>query len=386
MIEPESPRVGCQISRTGKYGTDLDGAAGSVNVTVTIIDDDTGAATATTTGVVIGAGIHTLNGVNVLEIVGTNDNDLVTINEQGNGLFKIHAGFFSEGSFRTFPTSSVDVIMVFFCGGDDRLNVAGNISTPILADGGSGNDFLKGGDGPDVLIGGTGADTVHGKKGDDALAGGSTQQDGDPAALLEALQAWTANVSYGIRVSGIDSELTVVDDETADELKGDQDRDLFYNGLGDNLNGKIDVSRDNAVSPLDALLVVNVLNGNSAASSEGEGGQASVAEPTDLSETQRREDADASSGFVGFVITTGLTWTTVRSESDAVSPVADDSDLATAADQYRGEPSTIAPSSRANARRVAAIDADELGSELAEDLVRLHEITPRELLFGRLVE
>ena len=60
-----------------------------------------------------------------------------------------------------------------FSGGDgnDFLNASGT-ATPIVADGGDGNDILIGGEGDDVLIGGAGADLLIGGGGNDILMGG----------------------------------------------------------------------------------------------------------------------------------------------------------------------------------------------------------------------
>ncbi|MEM6717546.1 MAG: calcium-binding protein, partial [Cyanobacteria bacterium P01_C01_bin.147] len=62
---------------------------------------------------------------------------------------------------------------VVFSGGDgnDFLNASGT-STPIVADGGNGNDILIGGDGDDILIGGAGVDLLIGGGGNDVLMGG----------------------------------------------------------------------------------------------------------------------------------------------------------------------------------------------------------------------
>ena len=62
---------------------------------------------------------------------------------------------------------------VVFSGGDgnDFLNASGT-ATPIVADGGDGDDILIGGAGDDILIGGGGADLLIGGGGNDILIGG----------------------------------------------------------------------------------------------------------------------------------------------------------------------------------------------------------------------
>jgi hypothetical protein len=58
-------------------------------------------------------------------------------------------------------------------GGDDTVDVAGNIPVPVTIRGGPGADSLTGGGGPDKLIGGPGNDRLAGRGGADALYGGS---------------------------------------------------------------------------------------------------------------------------------------------------------------------------------------------------------------------
>ncbi len=66
-----------------------------------------------------------------------------------------------------------DVQSVLFNGGDgnDFLDASGTL-TPVVADGGEGDDILIGGAGDDILIGGNGADLLIGGAGNDILIGG----------------------------------------------------------------------------------------------------------------------------------------------------------------------------------------------------------------------
>jgi len=63
---------------------------------------------------------------------------------------------------------------IFFDGGagDDVLAVDANVTLPVFAVGGAGNDALNGGAGADVLVGGAGNDTLNGGAGADVLLGG----------------------------------------------------------------------------------------------------------------------------------------------------------------------------------------------------------------------
>ena len=57
-------------------------------------------------------------------------------------------------------------------GGNDRVEVAKDVSVPVTMRGGAGDDLLLGGAGPDKLVGGTGDDRLNGWRGDDLLYGG----------------------------------------------------------------------------------------------------------------------------------------------------------------------------------------------------------------------
>ena len=111
---------------------------GIYRIEIKVHDDDGGVNASATTTMIIGAGVNN----NVLHVVGTNSADHVSINKQGNGLFKVHADFFQGVNFKTFPTAGVELINVVLCGGNDHLNIAGNISTRAIIDGGPGSDNL----------------------------------------------------------------------------------------------------------------------------------------------------------------------------------------------------------------------------------------------------
>jgi hypothetical protein len=225
---------------------------GIYTVTVTLTDDDGGADTLTSEAVITGAGLRPDG---TLVIVGTSANDLVTINKQGNGLLKVHANFFPTGPFKTFNLDAVDLIMAYLCQGDDHMTIAGNVAIPAILYGQGGNDQLNAGAGPTVLlggsgddllngtggrsilIGGTGRDRLVGGNGDDVLVGGSTSLDGDDDALLDLLDVWASSDPYEDRVADVAGLLADLDDGETDVLNGASGRDLFFDGLGDSLQG-----------------------------------------------------------------------------------------------------------------------------------------------------
>lgn len=70
---------------------------------------------------------------------------------------------------------------------------------------------------------------------EDVLIGGSTTIDADDDALMDAIATWTTNDSYDDRVAAVDALMSVLDDEEVDNLTGSAGRDLFYEGIGDDL-------------------------------------------------------------------------------------------------------------------------------------------------------
>lgn len=223
------------VAGSGTFSSGHTYATGGIfTITSTLRDDDTGTATAVETVFVTGAGIVIVGDKRVLFVVGTNDDDVVSV-RQHQSQITVTANFLSEPSrSRTFSAQNVDEIRIFACGGDDRATLAGRISLPALIDGGPGDDklvasgnqglagtVLMGGGGDDVLtgdnggnilIGGTGEDTLVGLLGDDILHGGYTIYDHNVAdddivaretALLSILAEWNSSSSLAVRRANI---------------------------------------------------------------------------------------------------------------------------------------------------------------------------------------
>lgn len=119
------------------------------------------------------------------------------------------------------------------------MSVAGNISLPTLLHGGGGDDHLNGGGYRSLMIGGLGQDRLVTGNGEGVLVGGSTAQDDDLAALRAALAAWANSDPYADRIDEIQSLLDAWDDEESDALTGGSGRDLYFDGLGDQLTGVV---------------------------------------------------------------------------------------------------------------------------------------------------
>jgi RHS repeat-associated protein len=220
---------------------------GIYEISVTLIDDDTGAASTSILAWVVGTRVKDGD----LQIVGSSADDTVTINELGNGSFKVHADFLHSGTFRTFSVADVNMFVAYLGAGDDHLNIAGDIMIPAIIHGEAGNDYLAAGGGPSVLLGGEGNDRLNGGpgtgilvggsgldeliggSGGDVLIGGRLDRSDDDDFLAELLGAWILGDPYEDRIAALDALLSVTDDGDEDDLSGGSGRDLFWVGTGD---------------------------------------------------------------------------------------------------------------------------------------------------------
>jgi hypothetical protein len=251
--------------------------SGLYMITVTLIDDDGGSAQRSVTTATAGSGAEVVGGV--LRIIGTDGDDKVHVNQQGDGTFKVHADFLTNpDKVQTFSGTGVTLIHVILCGGNDQATIAGSITVPAILDGGPGNDKLNGGGGSNILIGGDGDDTlvggpvrdlmiggrgedrIVGNAGDDIIIGGPTSYDSNAQALLAILAEWNSSRKYSERVNNISNgpvtgvpanggyylkvgptaaESTVFDDGAHDVLTGSAGTDWFFADLDGNNKDKI---------------------------------------------------------------------------------------------------------------------------------------------------
>jgi Ca2+-binding RTX toxin-like protein len=107
-----------------------------------------------------------------LQIIGTGGDDHVSISQSGTDSLRVQANFLA-GKNRTvqFALDQIYQIEVYGGTGHDMLNASG-LSTPVMTDGGEGNDLIWGGSGDDLLVGGAGNDLIWGGEGSDVLLGG----------------------------------------------------------------------------------------------------------------------------------------------------------------------------------------------------------------------
>ena len=233
----------------------------------------------------------------VLLIVGTDHRDIVSVNvSNGNGtnsVLKVHPSFLPTGEpFRTFDLAIVNRIVVVLRDGNDQAQIAGNITTPALIDGGKGDDHLNGGNGTniilggdgnddinggnarDILIGGKGSDRLVGNGNEDILIAGWTDYDAflpstNYAPLWSLMAEWNSSTDQATRRSNITAggglngayrlsasaiplaiplAATVHDDDDQDKLTGSSGIDWFFA----NLSGSafLDVITDKSVNEL----------------------------------------------------------------------------------------------------------------------------------------
>ncbi|MEX1028185.1 MAG: Ig-like domain-containing protein [Candidatus Paceibacterota bacterium] len=227
-------------------------AGGIYLVTITLVDDDGDSAVESTMAVISGSGI--VDGV--LYVIGTSGDDHVHINGFGRNNVKVHSDFFVDGPHRNYSQNDFGQIAVYLYSGDDRLTTAGNVTTPLLARGGdgddrvhlaggpaimlggAGDDDILGGRGRNVLIGGAGSNTLKAGRGGDLLVGGSTNLDDDDAALFDLLELWNGSNSFDERVDEVVDLLTIDHDPLGtNRLHGGASHDLVFSDLDDVLKG-----------------------------------------------------------------------------------------------------------------------------------------------------
>jgi Ca2+-binding RTX toxin-like protein len=151
-------------------GTHAYATGGIYDIVVRLSDDDSETVEEKTSALV--TGVRVKDGE--LQVVGTQGNDRVEINQVGKKLYKVHADFLpGRGHFATFDAVDVESIRVLLGDGNDHATIADNINLPVFIDGAAGNDHLNAGRGPAVLIGGEGNDKLIGSCANDRIFGGN---------------------------------------------------------------------------------------------------------------------------------------------------------------------------------------------------------------------
>jgi parallel beta-helix repeat protein len=149
------------VPTTGALFSFVPTESGTYSVILTVTDKDGGATTVTRTVVVAAAPGVTKFPDGRLVIVGTNGDDDIKVNP-GGGAPEIKVNF--NGVQTTYL--GVTDIIVYANAGNDRVQIAGGTTVPVVAFGGAGDDRLKAGGGPSILVGGGGDDTLLGGSGE----------------------------------------------------------------------------------------------------------------------------------------------------------------------------------------------------------------------------
>ena len=228
----------------GSVAADHQYVAGGVYVITVSIDDGLGGSdSATTTSLV--AGVRLIDGV--LQVVGTDDNDHVFIQNANGNQLRVHSDFLPGSGYVDFPRSQVSQIEAWLCDGNDHFHVNGNVNTPMTVFGGAGRDHLMGGRGNDVLHGGSGRDDLDGGRGDDVLYGGSGRDNLDGGRGRDILFGGSGRDDlYGGRGNDIlfggDGRDNLYGGRGKDILIGGDGRDKLYGDRGNDLliGGKVD--------------------------------------------------------------------------------------------------------------------------------------------------
>ncbi|MBC8108343.1 MAG: hypothetical protein H7Z14_17285 [Anaerolineae bacterium] len=193
-------------------------------------------------------------------LVGTPGNDSIFFNTGPNTdmvqVFPNYGGGTNYGNYFNLKPTDNDYDVTFthievdMRGGNDKILVAGTISTPATLKGGDGNDVitiaggtpgvitaLEGGQGDDVLYGGTGSEHFFGGEGHDVITYAGRQQKlslrmdnaGDDGAIGENDYIGPGNEA----IIGGDNDDLIVGDNNANSLLGGGGKDVIY-GLGGN--------------------------------------------------------------------------------------------------------------------------------------------------------
>ncbi len=146
-------------------------------------------------------------------LYGDGGNDVIHANAS-SGTVTVFGG---SGDDSIYGSSSSDPLTGAgdsLSGDDGNDSIFGNGGNDTI-DAGSGNDFVDAGDDEDIVHGNDGNDTISGGRGDDTLHG----DDGDDSIL------------------GGDGNDVIIGGEGADTLSGQNDRDIFFGGIGDVIDG-----------------------------------------------------------------------------------------------------------------------------------------------------
>ncbi|MCA9193735.1 MAG: cadherin-like domain-containing protein [Planctomycetales bacterium] len=271
-------------------------------------------------------------GETMLVLQGTDGDDYLTVQRKGNGNSGRLLVYTNEILTGVYPIPTTR-LLVNALDGNDTVIIDQNVKTDAWIFGGFGNDILVGGGGNNVLLGGDGDDELRGRQGRDIIFGGNgadhifggsdenllhagtSAYDKREAALMAIQREWLSADDLALRVAhlrgaevgglnqgnfllGSGTNQTAWDDNSQDVLDNHHKKDwvlansdtaivdLFGptaefeeldSALGrpeTSVDGKtrfnyLDVDGNGLVTPLDALLIINQLNGRGELPNDG---------------------------------------------------------------------------------------------------------------------
>lgn len=259
-----SPTVGvaATITSMGTYGSATVATAtlthtyyvnGTFVISATVVDDDGGSRSLQQA---ISVQSSSFGGPNpfgdakpALFVGGTPSADKVRIRYVNAKTIDVIVNGRSQGKYK-----NVGRVFVFTGAGNDKVVTDVKVKTPVVVDGGTGNDRITGGRGNDILIGGEGNDKLYGgtagrdiliggmgadylkgrdgsgqTSGDDSdiLVGGSLTIENDLDALASIYGSWTSKIAYQTRVATLSGSLPKIEDGVRDQLFGGSGDDWF---------------------------------------------------------------------------------------------------------------------------------------------------------------
>jgi Ca2+-binding RTX toxin-like protein len=145
----------------------------------------------------------------VLTVTGTESADIFVLNEVSVGGTPSLSVAVSTGNTTvtssSYPTSSIERVVMNGLGGDDRFSASAS-SRPLTLDGGAGNDLFFGGQANDLLIGGSGDDRMGGGPGNDTYRfSGSSNLGTD--TLIDAAAEGADTLDFASLAQGVSIDL-----------------------------------------------------------------------------------------------------------------------------------------------------------------------------------
>ena len=195
-----------------------------------------------------------------LLVVGTTGADAIALQSQANGIKFTTKWNGVTSERRTYDPKQIKQVQMYLLGDDDFLSVTGSASLALDIHGGRGNDWIYVSNlsatitdlyGDNIITTGAGDDIIHTGPGDDEIdAGGGQNQITDDGGTNSIT---TGGQNDQIHHANIQDWI----------LAGAGVNDIWLNGVHQGWHNALkpaDVNHDGVITPLDAILVINLLN------------------------------------------------------------------------------------------------------------------------------